>query len=287
MSGFVAGLEGVVASRSRLSFIDGEKGRLAYCGYEIASLAAQSTFEETCGLLWTGALPDRAALAELRSRLAEARPVPDEGLRVLAVLPSGTHPMEALRTGISALSPLDPDGSSVDHDANLRKAIRLTAQTATVLAAFERMRRGGKPVSSPPDLSHAASFLFMADGERPDARKEKALDVALVLHADHGFNASTFAARVVASTLSDMHSAVTAAIGALKGPLHGGANERVVTFLKEVGEPSRAEASVRAALSAKRRIMGFGHRVYKTIDPRATILRRIARTSRAGATASA
>lgn len=277
MGEFVAGLEGVIASRSRLSFIDGEKGVLAYCGYDIADLAAHSTFEETCGLLWTGGLPKRAALGELRARMAEGRFALEGGMRVLEALPRRAHPMEALRSAISALSPFDPDGAAVDHEANLRKAVRLTAQTATLLAAFERMRRGGDLIPPPPGLSHAASFLFMVDGKRPSARMEKALDIALVLHADHGFNASTFAARVVASTLSDMHSAVTAAVGALKGPLHGGANERVVTFLEEVAEPARAEAAVRSALAAKKRIMGFGHRVYRTIDPRATILRRIAK----------
>ncbi len=277
MSGFAAGLEGVVASRSRLSYIDGEKGVLGYCGHDIATLAARSNFEETCCLLWFGTLPTRAVLAETRSRLADERPVPEAVLRILSDLPRHAHPMDALRTAISALAPFDPDGAAVDHDANLRKAVRLTAQTATILAAFERMRRGGEPVAPERDLSHAASFLMMVDGAPPDARKEKALDVALVLHADHGFNASTFAARIVASTLSDMHSAVAAAIGALKGPLHGGANERVVTFLEEVGDPSRAEASVRSALAAKKRIMGFGHRVYRTVDPRANVLRRIAK----------
>lgn len=270
------GLEGVVVAQTELSRIDGEKGRLIYRGYEIEDLAEHATFEEVCHLLWFGELPTEKQLADLRAKLAEAREVHPDIIEMLRRLPKDTHPMAALRTAASMLASYDPDAEDMSDEANVRKAIRLTAQLSTLTAAFARLREGKEPVAPRTDLGLAANFLYMLTGEEPDELASRIMDVAFILHAEHGMNASTFSARVTVATLSDMHSGVTSAIGTLKGPLHGGANERVMKMLIEIGEPEKAEAWVRAALERKERIMGFGHRVYKAMDPRAPILRTLA-----------
>jgi len=275
VAGPAGGLRNVVAGESRISSIDGERGVLAYAGIDIDALAEHSGFEEVVFLLHEGRLPTPPELLGLRAELAAARSVPAPVLDLLRALPGGTHPMTALRTAVSALGAFDPDDDSAD--ARRRQARRLVAQMATLVALVDRLRRRREPVASDPALPHAANFLYMLQGARPSATAERAMDVAFVLHADHEFNASTFAARVAASTLADMHGAVTAAIATLKGPLHGGANEAVMQALETVGSPERAESFVREAMAAKRKIMGFGHAVYRTEDPRATHLRRLAK----------
>lgn len=270
------GLEGVVVSESNLCKIYGEEGRLIYRGYEIEDLAANASFEEVCHLLWYGTLPTRRQLDELKEKFAAEAIVAPEVLELLAKAPRDTHPMATLRTAASALSSYDPDADDNSEEANLRKAIRLTAKMPTLTAAIERLRQDKEPIAPRADLGLAANFLYMMTGEEPDELSARIMDVAFTLHAEHGVNASTFAARVTVATLSDMHSGVTSAIGTLKGPLHGGANEQVMAMLKEIGEPEKAEDWVRAALDRKERIMGFGHRVYKALDPRAAILRGLA-----------
>jgi citrate synthase len=272
-----AGLRNVAVAESRISSIDGTRGVLAYRGIDIHALAEHSSFEETAFLLHEGALPGRAALIAFRSELATERGVPAGVFAVLRCLPRETHPMTYLRTAVSALGAFDPDRDDDTPAAVRRKSRRLTAQMATVVAAIDWIRSGRDPVAPDPALSHAGNFLYMLQGERPTAQAEKAMDVALVLHADHEFNASTFAARVAASTLADLHGAVTAALATLKGPLHGGANEAVMRALEEIGDESKLEAWVAAAFAAKRKIMGFGHAVYRTEDPRATWLRKLSR----------
>ncbi|HEX6989663.1 MAG TPA: citrate synthase [Bacillota bacterium] len=274
-----AGLEGVVAGNSSISFVDGKEGRLLYRGYNIHDLAQHSTFEEVAYLCWHGELPTRRALDEIRARLAENRALPAEVMGIIERAPKDAHPMDVLRTAVSALGMYDPDAGRdvADRDANIRRAIRLTARTATITAAYDRIRKGQAPVPPRADLSHAANFLYMLKGTEPDDIAERTFDVALVLHVDHEFNASTFAARVTTATLSDMYSAVTSAIGALKGPLHGGANQRVMETLLQIEDPARAEAWIRQRLANKERIMGFGHRVYKVLDPRAIHLERLSR----------
>ena len=272
------GLEGVVAASSSICYIDGDAGVLAYRGIDIHDLAENSTFEETCYLLWYGKLPTKAELKQLSSQLAAERKMDPAIFELMSKLPKTAIPMEVLRTAVSALSPYDPDGQKMDHDANVRKAIRLTAQIAMIVAGYDRIRKG-KPVVQPdPSLSHAGNFLLMLNGEKPSPTAEKALDVALILHADHEFNASTFAARVIAATLSDMHSAITGAIGALKGPLHGGANEAVMRMLFEIDKKGLDPVEhVKGLVANKKKISGFGHRVYHTEDPRATHLRQMSR----------
>jgi citrate synthase len=245
-----------------------------YRGYDIHELAEHSSFEEVVYLLWNGRLPKRGELEELARQLAEHRRVPNEVLELLKRLPPPQHPMEALRTAVSALSLYDSESEDMSEEANHRKALRLTGQMGTLVAAFGRLREGKEPIPPNPRLSHAANFLYMLQGKEPDARLAHWFDVALILHADHSFNASTFSARVTASTLSDMHSAVTSAIGTLKGPLHGGANEQVMRMLLEIQTPDRAEEYVRNLL-AQKKVMGFGHRVYRTEDPRAAVLRKM------------
>ena len=268
------GLEGVVAGASALCDIDGRTGRLLYCGYDIVDLAEHSSFEETAYLLGHGELPTARELGELTRTLREnTEPHPSVWDVVRAAGPAA-NPMSVLRTQVSLLGALDGDAESNSEDADRRKAARLVASTATLVAGTERLQSGLEPVAPQPDLGLAANFLWMLRGTMPDDEEVRAFDVALVLHAEHGMNASTFAARVTAATLSDMHSAVTSAIGALKGPLHGGANERVMELLRELPDVDSTPAAVRAMLDQKRRIMGFGHRVYRTEDPRATILRR-------------
>lgn len=269
------GLEGVVAAETRLSKVFGEEGRLVYGGYEIEDLAEHVTFEEVCHLLWYESLPTRSQLFALRKRLNDAAPVDPRMVELVRLAPRTAHPMATLRTAVSGLAFYDPDVESNSAEANERKAIRLTAQTITVTGAIDRIRNG-KPVVVPrSDLGLAANLLYTLRGEEPDELSTRIIDVALTLHAEHGMNASTFAARVAAGTLSDMHSAVTAAVAALKGPLHGGANERVMEMLQEIGYPDRADAWVRDALGRGEKIMGFGHRVYRTLDPRAPILKRL------------
>jgi citrate synthase len=270
-----AGLQDVIVATSQICSIDGQRGKLSYWGYDIHDLAANSTFEEVVYLLWHGRLPKRPELDELRQQLAENRPVSPEIIELLKRLPPPQHPMETLRTAVSALSLYDPEAEEMSEEANRHKALRLTGQMGTIAAAFGRIRQGKEAVPPDPKLNHAANFLYMLQGKAPQAEDARWFDVALILHADHSYNASTFAARVTASTLSDMHSAVTSAIGTLKGPLHGGANEQVMKMLLEIQSVDRAEAYLRNLLAQKKKVMGFGHRVYHTEDPRATVLRKM------------
>jgi citrate synthase len=278
MSSMKAGLEDVVVSTSEICFIDGREGRLLYRGYDVDDLVARSSFEEVCYLLWHGSLPTRKELeahVKVLSSTATRKLAP-KMIAILRALPRKTTPMEVLRTGVSALSAFDPDANDNSAPATLRKAIRLTAQMPTLVAAWERIRRGRAPLAPNPRLNLAANFLSMMFGKKATDLAAKTFDVALILHADHEFNASTFASRVTAATLSDVHSAVVSGIGALKGPLHGGANEQVMLMAEEIKTPSRAEAWIRKALADKARVMGFGHRVYRVEDPRAKHLRRLA-----------
>lgn len=272
------GLEGVVATTSKICYIDGDRGVLAYRGIDIHELAEHSNFEETCYLLWFGSLPKPSELKQLRKRLAEERKLDDSILDLMRTAPREALPMDVLRTAVSALSFYDPQEKSNDHQANVGKAIRLTSQIAMIVASYDRIRKGQPVIDPNRSLSHAANFLLMLNGEIPSTTAERALDLALILHADHELNASTFAARVTAATLSDMHSAVTSAVGALKGPLHGGANEAVFHMLKEIHR-SKADPIdyVKGMLAQKKKISGFGHRVYTTEDPRATHLRSMSR----------
>jgi len=285
-----AGLEDVVVSNSEICFIDGHKGRLIYRGYDVGDLVAHSTFEEVVFLLWQGHLPSRKELeTHVKALSATAnRKLPTKLISMLKLLPKKTTPMEALRTGVSALSAFDPDADDNSREATLRKALRLTAQMPTLVAAWERIRRGKAPVTPNPRLTLSGNFLYMMSGKKPTPLATKTFDVALILHADHEFNASTFAARVTAATLSDLHSAVVSGIGALKGPLHGGANEQVMLMVEKIKDPAKAEAWIRKALADKARIMGFGHRVYRVEDPRAKHLRRLAMElgQQAGSTAN-
>ena len=273
-----AGLEDTVATSSAICYLDGDQGVLAYCGYDIHDLARHATFEEVCYLLWHRRLPTRAELGDLQSQLAAARALPEPILRLMRTLPPG-NPMDLLRTLTSALGHYDPDASDNSAAANDRKAVRLTAQLSSIVAALGRIQNGRSPIEPDPVLSHAANSLYMLAGERPSALATRAFDVALVLHADHELNASTFAARVAAATLTDIHSAIVAAIGTLKGPLHGGANADVMRLLFDIGSdaPGRPEEVIRAKLGRKEKIPGFGHRVYHTEDPRATHLRQMSR----------
>lgn len=275
MSTFKEGLEDIVVATSSICFIDGARGILSYRGIDIHELAEKSSFEEVCYLLWFGRLPRQKELDDLSETLAQNRTVPKEVLHLMKNFPKDANPMEVLRTAVSALSLYDPDASANDSEANLRKAYRLTGQLAGIVAATDRIRQGKEPVMPDPSLKHAANFVYMLTGKKPDATAEKAFDVALILHADHEFNASTFAGRVTAATLSDIHSATTSAIGALKGPLHGGANQDVMKMLLEIGKVEKVLPYLNEALAKKRKISGFGHRVYRTEDPRATHLRKM------------
>ncbi len=272
------GLEGVAATTSGICYIDGEEGVLAYRGYDIHDLADHSSFEEVCYLLWFGHLPNASELKALKQRLAEERKLDASIIYSLQLAPKHALPMDVLRTTVSELSFYDPEYDRNDHDANVNKAIRLTSQLAMIVANYDRIRKGEPVVESDRALSHAANFLLMLNGAVPSKTAERALDIALILHADHELNASTFAARVTAATLSDMHSAVTSAIGALKGPLHGGANEAVFKILKEIDANGADPVEyVKGLLAQKKKIPGFGHRVYHTEDPRATHLRQMSR----------
>jgi len=269
------GLEGIVVGTNGISKVYGDEGRLIYGGYDIGDLAENTTYEEVVYLLWHGDLPTRDQLDRLRSELVAARPLPAYVLDCLAGLPADIHPMAALRTAVSALAGDDPDAESEEADARRRTAVRLVARVPTIIAAFDRCRRGQKPIGPRPELGHAANFLYMLNGAPPGPAAERALDAYLVLLADHGFNASTFTARVTASTVADMYSTITSAIGSLKGRAHGGANQGVMVMLEAVGSPDNAEAYVAGALERRERIMGIGHRVYKTFDPRGHVLRRL------------
>jgi citrate synthase len=272
------GLEGVVATTSRICYIDGDQGVLAYRGIDIHELATHSNFEETCYLLWFGRLPKEAELRDLRERLGSERHLDPAIISLLRNAPKNALPMDVLRTAVSALAFYDPEFQKNDHDANVNKAIRLTSQIAMIVAAYDRIRKGKDVVAADLKLSHAANFLLMLNGKVPSETAERALDIALILHADHELNASTFAARVTAATLSDMHSATTSAIGALKGPLHGGANEAVMQILTDINNAGADPvAYVRDLLEQKKKVPGFGHRVYHTEDPRATHLRGMSR----------
>jgi citrate synthase len=269
------GLEGVVANQSAICYVFGEEGRLIYRGYDIHDLADHSTFEETAYLLLRGDLPTRDELKGFIADLKAAQKVSKIVLRVIKDAPLSATPMNVLRTAVSAAVFDDPDKGDDSAAAEFRKAVRLIAQLPTMVASFHRLRSSQKPLAPRRGLNLAANFLYMISGAVPDAEAVKALDVALILHADHELNASTFAARVIAATLADMHGAITGALAALAGPLHGGANAEVMKMLLEIGTPDRAEAWIRAALAQKRKIMGFGHRVYRTEDPRAAHLRRM------------
>lgn len=270
-----SGLEGVVVAETRLSKVDGEAGTLIYLGYPIEELAEHATFEGVCYLLWNGVLPDADAEAGLRAELAASAGVPDEILDLIRAAPADAHPMATLRTAVSALGMLDPEAEDTSREANVRKSMRLTAALPTITAATARIRAGKEPVAPRDDLTIARNLLYMLNGEEPGERESRTMDVALILHAEHGFNASTFAARVTVATLSDIYSGITSAIGTLKGPLHGGANERVMRMLRKIESPDNAGTWIRAALDRKEKIMGFGHRVYRAVDPRAPILRRL------------
>jgi citrate synthase len=270
------GLEGIVAANSGICWIDGDAGVLAYRGIDIHELAVHSTFEETTYLLWNGRLPNELALREFTSQLTLARTIDQRIIDMLKSFPASATPMEVLRTAVSALSFYDADEKDCSHDANVRKSYHLTAQIAMIIAIYDRLRKGLEIVPPDRSLSHAANFLWMLNGVKPSDTATRTLDVALVLHADHELNASTFAARVIAATLSDVHSAVTGAIGALKGPLHGGANEAVMRLLHVIDKAGADPVDyVKNMLAAKQKISGFGHRVYKTEDPRATHLRKM------------
>lgn len=272
-----AGLRGVVAASSSIGDVNGEQGVLIYQGYNIHDLAENSTFEEVIFLLWNGRLPRREELEELKRRIGESYELPREVVEMIRAFPRQAEPMDALRTACSALAFYDSHARDTSREGALRTATKLTAQLPVLVATIERLRSGHDPVEPKPELNIATNFLYMLRGELPDEREARIFDVCLVLHADHELNASTFTARVVAATLADVYAATTAAVAALSGPLHGGANTNVMRMLKEIGEPARAEEFVRRALSEKRKIMGIGHAVYTTEDPRATHLRRFSR----------
>ncbi|MBI3029798.1 MAG: citrate synthase [Candidatus Rokubacteria bacterium] len=274
--GLIKGLEGVVAAETALCDLDGANGRLAYCGYDIADLARQASYEEVAHLLWRGELPTRAQLDGFGAELTAARPIPDQLLSAFRLLPMKADPMRALQMAAAVLGAFDPDATDNSHEANLRKALRSTSQVATAICSHHRIRLGQEPVPPAKDLGHAANFLFMLTGERPSAVNVRAFNASLILYAEHELNASTFTTRVISSTLSDLHSAVAGGIGAMKGPLHGGAGEAVMLTLKEIGAVENVDAFVERALAQKRRLMGFGHRVYRGGDPRQVILRDLA-----------
>ncbi len=275
-SQLIRGLEGVVAAETKLCDLDGTHGRLAYGGYNIDDLARKATFEEVCYLLWHGELPTKAQLAELRAALVAARPIPSDVVKAFALMPKDTDPMRALQAAVAMLGMFDPETTDSSHAANLRKAARLTSHIATAICAHHRVRSGQAPVAPASDLSHAGNFLYMLTGTRPTDVVTKAMDASLTLYAEHELNASTFTTRTIVSTQSDMHSAVAGGVGALKGPLHGGAGEAVMRTLMEIGDVANVEPWADKALAAKRRLMGMGHRVYTAGDPRAAILKGMA-----------
>ncbi len=270
---FARGLEDVIAGESAISTVDGALGKLTYRGIDLRDLVKHSSFEETTYLLWHGSLPTRAQLTDLRDKLAAARALPAEILDTVRCLPRGSSIMASLRTLLSAMALHDPNADGRSPDNLARIATLLVARTGTIVAADYRLRHGQEPIAPDPALDYAANFLYMLTGKVPDELAAKVLDEALIMHAEHEFNASTFAVRVVVSTLSDMYSAIVAGVATLKGPAHGGANQDVMALLKEIQQPDRAEQVIKDHLAARRRIPGFGHRVYKTWDPRALILK--------------
>ncbi len=272
-----SGLEGVVAGKSSICEVDEENCELCYRGYSILDLAENSNFEEVAYLLLKGELPSKEDLDEFNRKLSSEREIPQKVRDVISTLPKDTDPMDVLKIAVGVLGTVDPDVSSNDDDANMRKAIRLLAQIPTVIADNYHISGGSKPVKPDSKLSLAANFLYMLRGKKPKDYESDALDKSLILYAEHELNASTFAARVITSTLSDMHSAVMAAIGALKGPLHGGANEKAMEMLLAIGEPEKAESWINDALVQKKKIMGFGHRVYKKMDPRNPVIKKISK----------
>jgi citrate synthase len=271
------GLEGVVAAETAISDIDGDEGILFYVGYNIHDLAEKATFEETVYLLHNLELPTSVQLEELHEQLGKEREPDSFVMGLMPALAANAQPMSMLRTAVSASSAKDPEGTDTSEAANYRKAMRLIALLPTLVAYYDRLRKDEQIVSPDPNLSQSANFLYMLNGDKADDESARMFDICLTLHADHTMNASTFAARVCAATLSDMHSAVTAAISALKGPLHGGANEQVMKMLTEIKEPKNAPEYIRKMLGKHQKVMGFGHRVYKTEDPRATHLRRMSK----------
>ncbi len=287
--GFEQGLRDVIAVESTICQVDGGLGRLRFRGYDIGELAGRASFEEVIALLWDGDLPGERALRTLRGQMASVRALPPEVINAMEAYPRAAHPLEALRTAVSHLSMHDPDGRVTAEEAVRRKCVRLTAQVATAVAAWRRIREGRSVVPLDPALSHAENFLHLLDGLPPQSNAAAAMDALLVLHAEHELNASTFAARVVTATFSDVHAAVTAALAALKGPRHGGANEDVLAMLEAIGAPERAEGYIGARLAARERmsraeradpaarIPGWGHPVYTVDDPRAAHLRTIGR----------
>jgi citrate synthase len=272
----IRGLEGVVAAETQLCDLDGKNGRLAYRGYDIDDLARKATFEEVAYLLWMGELPNKSQLDRFMAELAAARPIPGDLVKAFALMPKQTDPMRVLQASVAILGMRDPDTTENSHAANLRKAVRLTSQFATAICAHHRVRSGQEPVPPSKDLTLAANFLYMLTGKKPSEVTTKAFDASLVLYAEHELNASTFTTRVIAATLSDMHSAVAGGVGALKGTLHGGAGEAVMRTLLEIGTLENVDAFVAKALAEKRRLMGMGHRVYTAGDPRAAILKGMA-----------
>ena len=267
------GLDGIIVATSRLSYIDGAQGRLYYMGYKIEDIAKYSSFEEVAYLMWNWKLPTKSELDEIDKALKENRKLPDEVIEIMKKMPKNSHPMDILKLAVSALAPYDPELGDNSHEANYRKAIRITAKFPTIVAAWHNIREGREPIEPDPSLGHAANFLYMMSGKKPDDFAAKTMDVALMLHVEHGMNASTFSCIVTASTLSDLYSSVVSGIGTLKGPLHGGANERALKMLKEIGSVDNVEKYIEDKLSRKERIMGFGHRVYKAYDPRARIFK--------------
>ncbi len=271
------GLDDIYVKKTSICFIDGQRGRLVYRGYDIRDLAAHSTFEETVFLLIHGRLPNREELEKARADLAASRVLPPSVLRVLRSMPEHAPPMDVLRTAVSYMSAFDPERDDATRAANMRKAQRLIAQFSTVVATYERIRKGQRVLRPDPKLGHAEDFLRMITGKRPDPVRARMMDVAMVLYADHGMNASTFGATVAASTLADLYSTIVAAISTLKGPLHGGAIEAALNTIETIGRPEEAEEYILNTLRNKAKVFGFGHRVYKTYDPRALILKEYGR----------
>jgi citrate synthase len=277
MSVISKGLEGVVATDTRLGDVRGQEGQLVYCGYDIKELAGKASFEEVIYLLWHNKLPNHSELTELKKQLAAERQLPDQVIEFLRTTPRTALPIDVLRTAVSMLG-LHDILLTLDQslEATRRRAISITAKVGVIIAYFHRARNGLELPPVRQDLSEAGHFLYLLDGKEPSQKKTETLDVAFVLHAEHGMNASTFSARVTISTLTDIYSAITAAIGTLKGPLHGGANEGVIHMLQEIGTPDKVDAYIEQALAQKKKIMGIGHRVYKVLDPRAPILKEMA-----------
>jgi citrate synthase len=273
-SAATAGLRGVVAAQSAIGDVNGEKGILIYQGYDIHDLAEHSNFEEVIFLLWNGRLPNKSELEELKSQFQANYEAPAEVIEFMRNFPKDADPMDVLRTTVSALDFYDKDGHGTDRETALKTSIKLTGQIGTLVAAWERIRNGKEVVAPDGSLSIAENFLYMLRGEKPDAEEARMFDICLILHADHELNASTFTTRVIAGTLADVYGAVTGGIAALAGPLHGGANTAVMKMLKEIGSEDKIDGWLDNALAEKRKIMGIGHAVYKTEDPRATWLRK-------------